>query len=366
MGAFFTNLQVRKASAQATCAALEKMDLGRAYVSPDGNGWVTVYCEATDEQDIGTMGNLASGLSKTLKTEVLGFLVHDSDIAMYWLYRNGELIDEFNSAPNYFEQKEFSGDGPQGGNADVLLPLCVTGTTRAQLEALLHPSDGFPLMVEEIVADLSKLLGIDDTRSNLGFTYFEQEGEGILPDIAEFQPVGKGTERKEAKPKAKPGAFAQPMRTIPDMYPIAVTMLTQVWNREYEQQLETMSKMSGRDASSMISKLRDGFDRSARDFLKQSKLPNLPTIDELKAARDQGPDALAELIAKRTPGQLAEIGIGVANAGVESFLAALLKHGLEPNAPNTQGYTTLKAAERHGLNSSIYRLAKAAAERNKE
>jgi hypothetical protein len=361
MGAFFTNLQVRKASAEATCAALEKMNQGRAYVSPDGNGWVTVYCEATDDQNTDTMGRIAAGLSKTLKTEVLGFLVHDSDIAVYWLYRNGELIDEFNSAPNYFEEKEFGTDEASGGNLDVLLPLCVAGTTRDQLEAVLHPPDGFPQMAEDIVADLSKLLGIDDTRSNLGFTYFEQEGEDILPDIAEFKPVGEGAERKEGKPEA----FAQPAGAgaLPDMYPIAVTMLTQVWNRQYEEQLETMSKMFGRDASSMIEKLRDGFDRSARDFLKKSKLPNLPTIEELKAARDQGPDALAALVAKRTPAQLAEIGIGVANAGVESFLAALFKHGLEPNAPNAQGYTTLQAAERHGLNSSIYRLAKAAERR---
>jgi len=72
---------------------------------------------------------------------------------------------------------------------------------------------------------------------------------------------------------------------------------------------------------------------------------------------------LASLVAEKTPGQLTEIGIGAAVYGLETFLAALLKRGLDPNATNAAGRTTLNAAEQHGAGSTIYRLAKAAAER---
>jgi ankyrin repeat protein len=68
------------------------------------------------------------------------------------------------------------------------------------------------------------------------------------------------------------------------------------------------------------------------------------------------------LIAKKTPGQLTEIGIGAAVYGLDAFLAALLKHGLDPNASNAQGRTTLSAAESHGKDSAVYRLVKAMAE----
>src|SRR5215813_6853153 len=102
MGSFFTNLHIRNTSTAAICAALPSLVEGRAYVSPESSGWVTVYCEAAESQDDETMRELAGGLSKMLKTEALGFLVHDSDIAMYWLYRDGVLTDEFNSAPDYF------------------------------------------------------------------------------------------------------------------------------------------------------------------------------------------------------------------------------------------------------------------------
>ena len=72
---------------------------------------------------------------------------------------------------------------------------------------------------------------------------------------------------------------------------------------------------------------------------------------------------MAELIAKRTPTMLTEIGVSAAVAEAPEFLAALLKHGLDPNAPNSRGMTTLEAAAKHGQTSTVYQLAKAAADK---
>jgi len=363
MGAFFTNLQIRNASTQAICASLPKVTQSRAYVSPQANGWVTVYPEATEDQNEKTMCAIARGLSKTLKTDVLGFLVHDSDIAMYWLFHDGALTDEFNSAPDYF------GEGVDGktcarvrGNPDALLPLCVDGTSRAQLDEILHPPDGAPTFAEDIIIELAKLLGIDDTRASLGFNYFDEEGAEMLPAAADFEPVGKGTERKEAQVASDAG---EPPAPLLDTYPIAIGMLTQNWNSKYDQSNPQFIKMFGNQTEDMMKQMREAFDKGTRDLLKQSALPGLPSIEELKSARDAGPEALAALIAEKTPGQLTEIGIGAAVYGLEPFLAALLKCGLDPNAVNSAGRTTLDAAAQHGTNSAVYRLVKAAAEGNK-
>jgi hypothetical protein len=105
-----------------------------------------------------------------------------------------------------------------------------------------------------------------------------------------------------------------------------------------------------------------GSDLAARGLLKKSNLPGLPTIEELIAARNDGPEALAELLAKRTPGKLADIGVIAATHGAADLLAALLKWGLDANAPNEQGATTLSAAEEHGRDSAVYRVVKAAAD----
>lgn len=165
MGAFFTNYQVRGSSTSDVVNALAELTKSRAYVSPEKNGWVTVYAEATEEQNQTILCRMAEELSKALKTDVFGFLVHDSDMTMYWLYRAGALADEFNSAPDYFGKKVNDATRARlRGNPDALLPLCVAGTTRAQIEAVIHPSDGFQLMAEQILTDLAELLGIDASR----------------------------------------------------------------------------------------------------------------------------------------------------------------------------------------------------------
>jgi hypothetical protein len=386
MGAFFTNLHVRDSSAQAVCTALSKLTPSRGYVSPPVNGWVTVYTEATEDQDEKKLCAIGVGLSKTLKADVLAFLVHDSSVALYWLYRCGELADQFNSRPDYFgasvdaEPRE-----RMCGSAEVLLPLCLTGTTREELDEVLHQPGGSPTFAEEIIYDLAKLLGIDDARASLGFEYFSEEGEDLLPDAGDFEPIGKGTQRLRSK-EPEPDDLAEvlgesliplPMDTteapradepvptvfpLPDMYPVAIGMLTQLWSEKHKEAVEVYAQMSRLDREAVSRKMVQGSDTAASGLLKKSAVPGLPTIEELVAARNRGPEALAELVSKKTPGQLADIGVVVAAHGLVEFVAALLKRGLDPNAGNAQGVTTLKVAEQHGTDSAVYRVVKAAAD----
>src|ERR1700739_2798895 len=102
MGTSFTNCQVRSTAANAVATALAPLLKSRAYISRASGGWVTVYDEATESQDSKLLIKLAKELSKALRTEVFGFLVHDSDIAVYYRVQNGELVDEFDSCPDYF------------------------------------------------------------------------------------------------------------------------------------------------------------------------------------------------------------------------------------------------------------------------
>jgi hypothetical protein len=363
MGAFFTNCQVRRTSPSAVANALAKLIRSRAYISPEKNGWVTVYAEATEEQDQAVLCRIAAGLSKVLKTDVFGFLVHDSDIAAYWLYRCGALADEFNSAPDYFgETVDDATRARVRGSPDALLPLCVAGTTRAQIEAVIHPSDGFQLMAEQILADLAELLGIDESRIALGFNYFAEEGEEMLPDADQFEPVGRGAERKES---VSPDADDPSEESAVEIFPMAVSMLAQCWSRQNRKQMQVSMGFSGAQVEDMLKQLAARFDHSARDMLKHSRLPDRPTFEELKAARDRGPDALAELIAKRTPAMLTDIGVGAAVAEAPEFLAALLNRGLDPSATGCHGMTTLAAASKHGQTSAVYQLAKSAADKQK-
>ena len=50
MGASLTNYQVRGKSAAEVSEAVASLVQSRAYVSPEKNGWVTIYDEASDRQ----------------------------------------------------------------------------------------------------------------------------------------------------------------------------------------------------------------------------------------------------------------------------------------------------------------------------
>jgi hypothetical protein len=367
MGAFFTNLQIRDVSTKVVGAALPKLTKSRAYVSPETNGWTTVYLEATEDQNDETMRTIAGGLSKALKADVLGFLVHDSDIAAYWLYRKGTLTDEFNSAPDYFgETVDDKTRERVIGNTDALLPLCVAGTTRAQLDDVLHPADGAPMMAEDLVTDLAKLLGIDESRISLGLEYFDEEGEELLPDASQFLPVGKGALPKRQKSGPPAGA---PASCILDRFSlefsVTVAMLTKCWVPETAKMAGAHSRiLPGMDSKIFLKNLLTGFDKGARGFLKKAELPGCPTFEELKAARDEGPDALAKLLIKRTPTELGSIATDAIQYKIEAFVDALLANGMDPNTPNQHGQSLLSVAENRGT-PAIYELIKTALAKGK-
>jgi hypothetical protein len=378
MGASFTNCQVRSSDANAVATVLAPLLKLRAYISPASGGWVTVYDEATESQDSKLLIKLAKELSKALKTEVFGFLVHDSGIAVYYLCQNGELVDEFNSCPDYFGNEVSAAEGECArGVTEKLLPLAVAGTTREQIDAIIHPAseEDFPLMAEDIIRDLGILLGMDENRTGLGFEYFENEGEHLLNDAADFVVVEKGVPPSRMKssvaavPKPRPSqkrvTKAEAISQMKlDMLAMAVAILARAWTSQTNDQATALAKILPPDqVRAALVKITSTSENMARESVKLSKLPDRPTFEELKAARDAGPDALAALLTKRTPSILGSVAAQAIGDRMETFVAALLKHGLDPHATDHFGHKILDAAERLGTDSPIYQMIKAAAGR---
>jgi hypothetical protein len=85
MGVFFTNYQVHTKDAAACAKAIAEVIQARALVSDAKYGWISVYDETSESQDEHELERVAMELSSKLATEVFGFLLHDSDVFMYWL-----------------------------------------------------------------------------------------------------------------------------------------------------------------------------------------------------------------------------------------------------------------------------------------
>jgi hypothetical protein len=210
MGTTYSNCQVRTDSQEAVVAALTGLLKESAYVAPAVNGWVGVYPEGGMTNPKG----LAKQLSEKQSTIVFCWNVYDSDVFSYTLYESGKARDEFNSAPGYFEGQKADGDDSEDepidpvqvqGKPEILLPLCVAGTTLAAIQAVLHPRSaseeakkliGFSPVPDDqyLFADfqannLAALLGMDKALAALGFQYLEA-GETEEYALEDFKLAG--------------------------------------------------------------------------------------------------------------------------------------------------------------------------------
>ena len=74
----------------------------------------------------------SQALSKMLKAPVFAFHIHDSDLWMYELYKNGEKIDGFNPVPDYWMEISDQERHAYRGNAQVVAS-CVPGVDAAEI-----------------------------------------------------------------------------------------------------------------------------------------------------------------------------------------------------------------------------------------
>jgi hypothetical protein len=177
MGNFYTNYTLRGPSQQAVAASLA----GRAaFVTPAQNGCVVVFDEGSEAQNLEAIADLAARLSRELGCPVLAVLNHDDDILWYQLYLSGELADEYDSSPGYFDSSGEPAD-PAGGDARKLCNAFGAGNV-GEVERVLRKSaldeDRYVFAVERH-ADLARALGISLFGVGTGYHYVI---EGELPE----------------------------------------------------------------------------------------------------------------------------------------------------------------------------------------
>ncbi len=100
MGSFFGCVYTRGVDHEAVRHAL--VDVARRYhcnflLAPETSGWIAIF-PSSHGQDT----KVSAAISRRLKGEVLHTLLHDSDIFAYVYYRDGRLVDEYSSRPDYF------------------------------------------------------------------------------------------------------------------------------------------------------------------------------------------------------------------------------------------------------------------------
>src|SRR5579859_2300594 len=172
MGASYVNYTLRGPTPQSVAQALA----GRsAIVTKMENNCVVVVDEQSDEQDQELIAEFGKLLSDRFNCPVLAVLNHDDGILWYQLYVNGDLADEYDSSPGYFDFEESpDGDVPSGGNAQVLCRAFASNAVEDVSRILRNSMDGTDgyIFENERHADLAAALGLPQFSVAAGFEYF--------------------------------------------------------------------------------------------------------------------------------------------------------------------------------------------------
>jgi hypothetical protein len=219
MGNFYTNYTLRGPSQQSVAEALA----GRsAIVTPAQDGCVVVFDEESDEQNQEIIAELAAHLSGKFRCPLLAVLNHDDSIFWYQLYLDGELVDEYDSSPNYFNGTEEEPSPPSGGDAQK---LCTAFGTNAvvEVESILRKSagddDGY-IFAFERHDDLAAALGVPSFGVGTSFGSFS---DGEIPEELTETDLVRTKDLIPSEPldsvprKAVPGYYKVSFRASPGL-----------------------------------------------------------------------------------------------------------------------------------------------------
>lgn len=206
MGGMWTSLTVRAASQEAVVAVLRKLHR-TAFVGPCESGWVSVFDEQCEQQSETDTVGLGCDVTRLLGMPGLAILVHDGDMLCSWVFRDGNLIDRYDSWPGYFHGLD---PRPQGGDAKAACKALGLPDCSRRLHEALHEADDYTdgLTLHERILGA---LGLPETSLGLGYGYVAR---GEAPPGATFAHVRQ-------PPRATPGRDAAERKPGPRAVPSA-------------------------------------------------------------------------------------------------------------------------------------------------
>lgn len=164
MGAFAVSFHFKTDDKEALKQTLRELPLGSAYVTTCFDGWISVYEAEASTQNDEAITKLLTHVSKKLGIKGVSFLVHDSDVARYWLAENGIIVDRHNSRPTYFGDE--APDAQQKGSPDTFAAFAGKPLEEGARKHLFNQKQGptnpdQSLIADELIFALAGQLGID-------------------------------------------------------------------------------------------------------------------------------------------------------------------------------------------------------------
>lgn len=198
MGGFYTSMHFKTDDHEQVVAAAKKAakkTKGKALVRPvrstkakkqraRKDAWVSVYPDAKFTSNFKTFERLAK---EGGAEHVIVFVVHDDSVLYYWLFRGGEVVDFYNSCPDYFGECE-KADLEAKGDARTFAGI-LDAAGRKRLAKIIKPrmingedvGGEVPVFEAERLEAMADLLGIDGAVGSYDYLTAGERMPGVGP-----------------------------------------------------------------------------------------------------------------------------------------------------------------------------------------
>jgi tetratricopeptide (TPR) repeat protein len=162
VGAWFDSILVRTEDADAVRQVLIRAadETGcKFFLGPPVRGWVSFF----PENKLGEMEDLMPEIARQLRHDIFRLAVADDDAFLYYFYRAGELVDQYNSSPFSFDEISDEEKELLRGRPELFQDLLAKPGSFGKLKALLEADHEKFIFESERLAEFTELLGLSNT-----------------------------------------------------------------------------------------------------------------------------------------------------------------------------------------------------------
>jgi hypothetical protein len=199
MGAFYGSVLVRTEDSETVQRVLNQVAKEgdkRFFVGPALDGWISVFPNNSGQSD-----EVSAEIAKLIPHDIFHLIVHDDDMFIYYFYRKGTLVDQYNSCPDYFHEVPEEDKQVCMGRPELFRDLILDPESLNELKNLLAADKAEYTFEQERMTKFVELLGFSNALSS--YEYLQSgEREGIK-GWKQFVHIPDLTPEKNAKRAAQ-------------------------------------------------------------------------------------------------------------------------------------------------------------------
>ena len=210
MGASFDSIHIRTENSDLVRKALDQVAKGsdcKFLMGPAINGWTSVF-----PSDSGQNDEICARIAGLIPDDIFHLIVHDDDIFIYCFYRDGELVDQYNSNPNYPDEADEEENQECQGHPELFKHLLPQPKSLTKLKTFLAADPGRKkfLFESERMAQFVELLGLSNALASYDYLRAGDQDEDEIEGWKNFihiesQPVSAEDYNKRGEMKLAKG-----------------------------------------------------------------------------------------------------------------------------------------------------------------